>query len=46
VRFLKADIDLVAYSSPLCPTHLKEVISKIDLPLEKELEIIELPLFR
>lgn len=45
-KFLKADIALAAYSSPLCPRHLKEVISKIDLDLAKSLEILELNLSR
>lgn len=44
--FLKAGIALAAYSSSLCPRHLKEVISKIDWDLGENLEILELNLSR
>ena len=46
IRFLKAHIDLAAYGCSLCPSHLKEVVSKIDLDMEKQLEIMELDFFR
>lgn len=44
--FLKTEIDLAAYNSGLCPGDMKEVLSRIDLGLDKELEILELNFFR
>lgn len=46
VRFLKANIDLAVYSGSLCPSHLKEVVSKIDPDIEKDLEFLELDFYR
>ncbi len=45
-KFLKTGIELATYGSTLCPEHLKEVVSKIDLDMEKQLEILELDFFR
>lgn len=44
--FLEANVGLAAYGSGLCAKHIKEVMSKIDLNLGKELEILELKFFR
>jgi len=44
--FLRANIGLAAYGSALCSRHIKEVVSKIDLNLEKEVEILGLNIFR
>ncbi len=45
-KFLKINIDLAAYSGSLCPEHLKEVVSKIDADMEKELEFLELDFYK
>ena len=44
--FLKTEIDLAAFNSGLCPGDMKEVVSRIDSGLDRELQILELNFFR